>query len=485
MIITSIFILEYGLVLLTGNILFILELIYLAQIKEYRADRILSQIREDGIIRLIARNFSKLPAVSLRNLIIFLIATFIMLTANFILSLTAPSIKIPLVFYLLSILLSPIIGFVATACGVLITEPFAQYKRGKLIEKAKEKAQASQSVFIGISGTYGKTTTKEYLFHILSQKYKVGKTDDNMNTDVGVAISILKNLKPDTEYFVTEVGAYKLGEVRRAAAIFAPRAAIMLPFGNQHIDLFGSHENLVTAESEILDLVPTDGKIYVNADIPELQYVLNHSRGVKVTYSITKKNADIFVDDIEATGEGSGARIHYDDKSFKISTRLLGKHVIQNLLPAIAAAIDFGMKRDEVAAAIATLNFIPGKLSLHEKNGALILNDTGNASFHGFMAAINTIRLLGRPNMFILSKGIIELGREKKESYKKILMQIKQDNIRLATTDKLFKQFDNNNNVTIVHNETEFNRFIVSKLDQNTAVLLEGKFTQKFLDVFT
>lgn len=472
-------------------VMFSFALIYIFQIKEYRFDRLYSQIKEEGPFSLVVRNFGKRPALSARNALILCVSIVIFLILSLMLSQTyamAQEGSETVFFTIMAVVLflvNPAVAAASVVGGVLATQPLATYKRNALIDRAKFKVQKSHAVFIGISGTYGKSTTKEYLYHILSKKYKVGKTDENMNTDVGVAVSILKNLHRDTEYFVAEVGAYKLGEVRRAAVIFSPRAAIMLPFGNQHIDLYGSKENLVAAESEIVDLIPLDGKVYVNADIPELDYVKSHTRGVIRTYSIINKDADIYADDIEVNGEGSSARVHFDDKSFKIHTKLLGTHVIHNLLPAIAASHYFGMRREDIIAAIADLEYIPGKLSVHRgKNNSILLNDSGNSSLNGFLAGIDTIKLFKKPYTYILSKGIIELGSEKEESYKKIIMQLEKDNLLLATSDKLFKKLKKNHIVTIVRSEADFEKYIVPKLGPQTAVLFEGKFTKNFLEKF-
>lgn len=154
------------------------------------------------------------------------------------------------------------------------------------------------------------------------------------------------------------------------------------------------------------------------------------------------------------------------------------------MLPAIAIAIDAGMNHEEVADAITHLNYIPGKLSLQQKNEAVIINDSGNSNLNGFLAAIDTLKLFNRDENYILSKGIIELGNEKADSYKKIVMQIESANFKLVTTDKLFKQFDSKNIVTIVHNESGLYSYIVSKLNAKTALLLEGKFSKKFVNKF-
>ena len=482
-----------------------LKYLYVFQIKEYRFDRLFSQMREDGLVTFVINHIGRRPAVTTRNILIGGISTVLFLVTNFLILLsvsqwifhsdatcygslcmanhTIQTVGSPQELFTILVLFiaSPLTAFVTTSIGVMLTEPLAQQKRNAIIARAAAMAARSNTIFIGISGTYGKTTTKEYLFHILSQKYRVAKTDENMNTDVGVAMSILKNLKKDTEYFVAEVGAYKLGEVTRAASIFKPHHVIMMPFGNQHLDLYGSKDNLVTAESEILGVMRPNGIVYANADIPELEYIKTQTTGRLLTYSIQQK-ADVMAHTIETSEKGSSANVTYDHLAFGIETKLLGKHVIQNLLPAIAIAIHAGMTQDAIAQAIASLDHIPGKLSVHTgHNGAVILNDSSNSSVNGFVAALDTMRLFNKPKKYILSKGIIELGKAKKESYEKIIVQIDKDQLQLYTTDHLFKKLSKSKNITIMRTEEQILSSIVSQIDDQSVVLLEGKFTKSFV----
>lgn len=449
-------------------------IVYLFQIKEYRMDRMSSQLREDGVIALIKKYIGKRAAITARNLLILAVQIGLL---GFTLMGAQSTIE--------QIILIPIVGVLSPVVGVFITEPLARMRRKRLITEARTKVAASHVTFIGISGSYGKTTTKEYLAHVLGQKFSVAKTDKYMNTDVGVAISILKNLQPTTELFIAEVGAYRLGEVQDAVSIFNPRYAIMVPFGNQHLDLYGSREHLIHAESEILAFIPKDGKVYANADIPEFEYIASKTAGSLVSCSLQNKKADIYAQHINATEKGSSAQIFYKKASFTITTPLLGIHVIQNLLPVIALALDFGMSQNEVIRAVATLPAMPGKLSLHTHQGAIVLNDSGNSNLNGFLAAIDTMKLFtGKKKYLALSKGIIELGPEKQSSYQTIISHLKRNNVTLITTDNLFKTLVNDDTVMACSQEEELYTHVQPFLNAETVILLEGRFSPAFVAKF-
>jgi len=484
-----------------------LMLIYFAQIKEYRPDRIMSQVRESGYFNLLQQYFWWRPAVSVRNILIIIFTITLTLLGlwvsiatskwweigahkqclllNGTLRLTCtyfnafehftptPSKLAVLSFFWVNILI--VAAHILTLGGAMFTEPLARIRRKHLIQKAHEKITGSNTIYIVISGSYGKTTTKELLYHILSQKFQVGKTQGNMNTDVGVAISILKNVLPQTQYFIAEVGGYRRGEVADATNIFSPTYAIMTPFGNQHLSLYGSRENLVATESEAAEAVGTNGRVYVNADIAELPYIINHTRAPITTYSI-KSHADIYATNLVTKNNISYASISYNGAVFDITYPLIGEYIVQNLMPAIALAIDLGMKPDEIQKAISTIKPIPGKLSRHKGVGeSTIINDSANSSLDGFLNAIAIARKETGRKIIFATRGIIELGSEKETSYQQLLNALNDVSAILYTTDKLFNKLGTRTQVLTFNKEGSMIDHICKNADKNTTIVLEGR----------
>lgn len=454
----------------------IVDLCYIFQVKEYRMDRFSSTLSENGLISTLYFRWPRFPAKSLRNLLIICISISL-LAIGFWVQL---QFEIDLLISGLILVLSPILSFLLVTVSVLFTRPFAYAVRTKTIEKAMAVIESRPDIVsVGISGSYGKTSTKEFLFQMLSTKYKVAKTDENKNTDVGVAQSILQNIKPDTKYFIAEVGAYRQGEVAKATKVFMPQNAIITAFGNQHLDLYGSRENLIKAEGEILEYLPEKGTAYINADILSFPHTSKRTKARVVSFSATTDKGDIVASDIQLNSEKNlTAKVKYEDSFFTITTSLIGIHNIANILPCIAFCIDQGMTRAEVVAAIKALKQIPNKLSVHKGlNGSLVLNDSGNSSVDGFIAAINAALDQGYKKNIIISKGIIELGKEKESSYKKLISTIVDRPIQLYTTDKLFKQYGSSDQVHYFSSEKDILAKIKRSADAKTLVLLEGKFT--------
>ena len=175
-----------------------LHLTYLFQIKEYRLDRFMSMMRERGFLRTLYSFYIRFPALSLRNsLIVFLILIFE-------LGLFLSVFEFPEIYILLNILLpmAPFMALLFVILTIYLTAIPVFFYRKIIIIRAYFKVRNSKAIFIGITGSYGKTSVKEFIYSLLSTQYQTGKTDANMNTDVGVAQAILKNLQNNTEFFV-------------------------------------------------------------------------------------------------------------------------------------------------------------------------------------------------------------------------------------------------------------------------------------------
>lgn len=458
----------------------IIDLCYLFQVKEYRFDRLRSTIFEDGLISTLYLRRPRFPAKSVRNVLILGLST----------ALLVCSLWIYLQFWTnlwiiaLVILLSPFASFLFVSVAVLLTRPFAYALRSQMVRQATALIKRRPDIVsIGISGSYGKTSTKEFLHQMLSTKFVVAKTDDNKNTDVGVAQSILKNVKTNTKYFIAEVGAYRQGEVAKATRVFMPQNAIITAFGNQHLDLYGSRENLIKAEGEILEYLPSSGTAYINADIYSFAHTAKRTKARIVSYSVTSDQADISATNIRLNPQKNlAANISYLKKDLEIETELIGSHNIANILPCIAFCMDQGMTKAEIISAVKQLKQISNKLSVHKGvKGSRILNDSGNSSVDGFIAAVNTVIDQNYRKNIILSKGIIELGKEKESSYKKVLNSIANRPIELYTTDKLFKKYDSTNQVKFLSSERALLDLALQNLDASTLLLIEGKFTPSVL----
>ena len=150
---------------------------------------------------------------------------------------------------------------------ILFTNPFFNFQKKRIIKKAMAKMRTLKKIkVIGITGSYGKTSTKEFLDVILSEKYRVIKTTGNNNTNIGVAKTVLNKVNDNYDYFICEMGAYKIGEIEEICGIVKPEIGILTGINEQHLDLFGSIENTVKAKFELIEALSKKGVAILNRD---------------------------------------------------------------------------------------------------------------------------------------------------------------------------------------------------------------------------
>lgn len=455
-----------------------LDVIYIFQIKEYRFDRLLSALHDWGIGQTLYLRSPRLPAKSLRNglLAIWLVIGALLMYTFFQ--------KLTPVSSLIFIAIIPFIVFLWTGVGVILTSIPAQIKRQSVIHKAANMlSQLPELKRVGITGCFGKTTTKEFLTKVLSYQFAVAQTNKNWNTDVGVALSVLSAVQSNTQYFVAEVGGYRKAEIQAISEWLKPQFGFFTGMGNQHLDLYGSPKALREGETELLSMLPNNGHAYITIDTEFAEYILSRCHCQVSTYSFRNTKADIYFGSYQSINNRQEAIIHYKGNTYPIQSSLIGKHIFMNLLPVIAFSLDQGMAWEKVKASLEAISPLPGKLSLHHGiQGATILNDAVNSNVNGFLGLIETVSLMPQQNKYIISKGIIELGTEKNQSYQNIITAITKQSIQLFTTDPLFQHLGHNSPlIRTVPNEKELMEIIKTIADTQSIIAIEGKFSPSFI----
>jgi UDP-N-acetylmuramoyl-tripeptide--D-alanyl-D-alanine ligase len=329
---------------------------------------------------------------------------------------------------------------------------------------------------IGITGSYGKTSTKEFLYEILSQKYKVIKTEGNNNTNIGVAYTVLNKVSDDYDYFICEMGAYKIGEIAEICKIVKPEVGILTGINEQHIDLFGSIENTVKAKFELIEALPENGLAVINEKLKNPMPTGRQENG-KLQFKI--KNVKYFslnnVNDIKVCQDYVG----FNYKNYKFKTNLLGKHYIENILSAIMVAECLGISLDEIAKAVEKIKpteFMMRKL--YGPNNSIFIDDSYSANPDGVIAALDYLNEAYKDyKKIIVFPGIIELGKESEEVHKKIFGKIDEVCdvayiIRIKNQESRIK-----NNCRFIF-EDDFNKItnlLKNNLDKKTVVLFESR----------
>jgi UDP-N-acetylmuramoyl-tripeptide--D-alanyl-D-alanine ligase len=219
-------------------------------------------------------------------------------------------------------------------------------------------------------------------------------------------------------------------------------------------------------------------------DSKYLDYMKDRCKCRFITFSVENSQADIYATKIWRKDKYLKASVEYDNEKFRIQTELLGEHTIYNLLPAIALASEIGVSKKSIESAIAEIKPVYGKLSVHEGvNDTTLINDGYSSNEQGFKAALDVLRGFEADQKLILSKGILELGEEKDSAYKRISRKFDECDCKLITNDSLFNKYVEDEKVVLVGSENEIFEVFdeLSRKNDDTVVLVEGRFSPKFM----
>jgi len=245
--------------------------------------------------------------------------------------------------------------------------------------------------FVGITGSVGKTSTKDMVSGVLSQKYNVLKTQGNFNNEIGVPLTVF-NLEYSHEAAVIEMGMSGFGEISRLTSIVKPDIAIITNIGLSHIEKLGSRQNILKAKMEILEGLNDRGLVILNGDDNLLSGLKDLLKFRTVLYGI-EDGFDYQAYNISSQGEmGTSFEVAIGNNNYKVHVPVPGIHNIHNALAAIAVGVELKIPINDIIKGIG--EFIPGKMRLNiiELNGVKIINDAYNASPQSMEAAINVLK---------------------------------------------------------------------------------------------
>lgn len=311
-----------------------------------------------------------------------------------------------------------IIQYILLAANV-INHPREQAINNGFINEAKKIMEESPNLkVIGITGSFGKTSTKYFLTKLLSGTYNVLMTPGNFNTVLGVTITVREHLKSTHEIFVCEMGARRVGEIKGVCDIVKPDIGIITSIGAQHLETFGSMENIISTKLELADAIPDSGCVYINAD-NEVLSKQKINKKVK-TYGLENKSADFVPANVYATEKGSEFDLTFPDgETVHFTTPLLGKHNVLNLAGCIEVAYDLKVPKQQLVSQARKLEAVPHRLQLINSPRGLIIDDAYNSNPDGARAALETLMQFDGVHILV-TPGMVELGEKQYELNKEL-----------------------------------------------------------------
>jgi len=248
------------------------------------------------------------------------------------------------------------------------------------------------TTIVGITGSVGKTSTKEFVATVLEQKYKVLKTEGNYNNEIGLPLTILK-IRKEHEVAVLEMGINHFGEMDRLGAIAKPDMGIITNIGQCHLEFLGSQEGILRAKSEMLPHIKPDGKIVLNGDDNLLRSIEPQQNHKIIYYGMADDNG-LYADEIQDRGLfGSVCQIHTKSGDFEAHIPLPGFHMIYNGLAATAVGLELGLKLEEIARGLEMVKALGGRSNVIKLKNQIVLDDCYNANPVSMKAALDLLKL--------------------------------------------------------------------------------------------
>ncbi len=267
-------------------------------------------------------------------------------------------------------------------------------------------------IVIGITGSFGKTSTKNFLYRVLSERYNVLMTPGNFNTTLGVVRTIREQLKPYHQIFIVEMGAKQRGDIREICDLVHPSIGIVTSVGEMHLETFGSVENVARTKFELVEALPADGLGIINIDSEAAAAHRFTSKSKCVTYAIDNPAADYRAVGISyAAHETTFDVITPAGRHDGYMTHILGSGNLLNITAALAAADRLGIDVERQRAAVAQIRQIEHRLSMRNSGGITILDDAYNSNPAGAAMALEVLgafRTEGR--RYVVTPGFVEMG---------------------------------------------------------------------------
>lgn len=295
------------------------------------------------------------------------------------------------------------------------------------INKARRKLRKKEYkdlIKIGITGSYGKTSTKFILKTILEEKYKVLATPGSYNTTMGNVRIIREELKPEHQVFISEMGARKRYDIQEICQFVEPQIGIITSIGPQHLETFKKIENVAKTKGELLKGVTSDGAVFLPKDNSHCLELYKNDKHKKFLYSTKKDGSDVYAKDIKVTKDGSTFTVVYEKEEFTCQTKLLGEHNVQNIIGCVAIAKYLGLTAKEIQRGIAKIEPVEHRLQLiPSQNGTTVIDDAFNSNPVGSKMALDIIKQFeGRK--IIITPGMVELGEEEYKLNKEFGIQM-------------------------------------------------------------
>ncbi|MEW6162306.1 MAG: UDP-N-acetylmuramoyl-tripeptide--D-alanyl-D-alanine ligase [Nitrospirota bacterium] len=408
--------------LLLITILRLIMFLHMLQLEGYRSERFIKWLirNPDKILTVTTIKDPKKKLVFTARATRLFILTLMLLT-SVIYNLS----KLSLIIFMLGMFLVGLfVPFLVLLSNILIY-PLETVINNLYLRSAKKKIKKLKPRVIAITGSYGKTSTKDFLASILSTQYRVLKTPGSFNTPMGICKIIRGELRPDHEIFIVEMGARQEGDIKELCELVEPEIGIITAVGLQHLEMFKTIENIINTKYELIESLPANGIAIFNNDDENCRQLADGTHDKEVMRYGISENEDklhLMARDISTSSQG----IYFMAQNSKgdavpFHCKLLGKHNVYNILAAATVALKCGMSLNKIAEAIQMLEPSPHRLQLiRGAGGVIVIDDAFNANPVGAKMALEVLSKFKGGRKVLVTPGLVELGEREYEENKQV-----------------------------------------------------------------
>ncbi|MBU5425928.1 UDP-N-acetylmuramoyl-tripeptide--D-alanyl-D-alanine ligase [Tissierella pigra] len=354
-----------------------------------------------------------------------------------------------------------------------IISPMERKINMKFYEEAQERIKNRKDLnIVGITGSFGKTSTKFILGTILGEKFKVLNTPESYNTPMGLSKVINNDLTEEHEVFIAELGARNIGDIKEVSELVQPKIGVLTSIGPTHMETFKNIDNIMKTKYELIEELPPDGVAIFNYDNEHIKKLADKTFKEKILYGFENiEQLDLYAEDIEVSELGSTFTVKdKDGNSIRCTTKLLGKHNIYNVLAGVAVGKVLGLSFEEIKEGIRKIEPIPHRLNImNPGTGIIIIDDAFNSNPIGAKAALEVLSQFKEGRKIIVTPGMVELGAMEKAANKEFGINIGKvcDYVILVGQSRTKPIFEGLMEV----NYSKDNIFIVNTLDEATGYI--------------
>ncbi|QUG43192.1 UDP-N-acetylmuramoyl-tripeptide--D-alanyl-D-alanine ligase [Psychrobacillus sp. INOP01] len=360
---------------------------------------------------------------------------------------------------------------------------FVESGEDALQQMAEAYRAELKSVFIGITGSNGKTSTKDLVAGMLSPYFRVKKTEGNFNNELGLPLTIL-SLEEDTEFAVLEMGMSSFGEIEFLSNLAKPKYVVITNIGEAHMQDLGSREGIAKAKFEIIEGLDNEGELFYDGDEPLLRPFVENAPNIKAKSFGVQEQNDLRISEVGFTEQGSTFRVE-GELNEEMSIPVLGEHQVKNTLAALLIGKEIGLTAGQMREALKQIVLTDMRMQVIEgNNGAIFINDAYNAAPTSMRAAISFLEKSSiKPVRWLVLGDMLELGDNEQQYHEEMSKSISNkvfDGVCLYGPrmewlyNKLVKKFTAEQLIWVNDDAEKLVAFLAKKINDRSIVLVKG-----------